>query len=157
MYLCELYISRYEYLIYALTSMKTHIDILLILDFLSVFTYSFERSRGAIDLGCFTMRATRKTKGKMIFHRCRIISFDDRWDLWGKGRISWKRVFTVAGHALRNSFPVPPAITHTMVSSSSPLKFVQATTLLRTASSVHLVRNEITKSCTRDRRDIEKR
>lgn len=59
-------------------------------------------------------------------------------------------------HALRNSFRVPPAITHAMAPSSSPLKFVQATTLLRTASSVHLVRNEITKSYTRDHGDVEK-
>jgi len=83
----------------------------------------------------------------MIFQQYRI-TFDDQWDLWGKGRISWKRVFTVAGHALRNSLCLSP-IAHTMPPSSS-LKFVQATTLLRTVSSVRLVRarNETTEILT---------
>lgn len=96
-----------------------------------------------------------KRKGRRFFTDADSYTFGDRWDLWGKGRISWKRVFTVAGHALRNSLRVPPAITHTIAPSSSPLKFVQTTTLLRTASSVHLVHNEITKSYTRDRGDVE--
>jgi len=104
----------------------------IIKHFLSIFKYPFERVRsGAIDPNRFTKRATRKTKRKReFFTDAESYTFGDRWDLWGKGRISWKRVFTVAGHALRNSPRVPPAITHAMAPSSSPLKFVQATTLL---------------------------
>lgn len=59
MYLCELYLSRYEYLIYALTSIKTHIDILLVyLDFLPVFTYLFERSQSG------------RNRPRLLHHAC---------------------------------------------------------------------------------------